>query len=67
MHQPEVGDDPAGDVGVEHGALAEDLQVHGEVEAAAEEDGALCNRLDNLAKDKCYHLALVSHKYCLHD
>ena len=42
MHQPEVGDDPAGDVGVEHGALAEDLQVHGEVEAAAEEDGVLC-------------------------
>ena len=41
VEEAEVGDDPAGEVGVEHGALAEDLEVHREVEAAAQQDGAL--------------------------
>ena len=41
LEEAEVGDDPSGEVGVEHGALAEDLEVHREVEAAAEQDGVL--------------------------
>ena len=41
LEEAEVGDDPAGEVGVEHGALAEDLEVHRQVEAAAQQDDVL--------------------------
>ena len=41
LEEAEVGDDPAGEVGVEHGALAEDLEVHREIEAAAQQDDVL--------------------------
>ena len=41
LEEAEVGDDPPGEVGVEHGALAEDLEVHREVEAAAQQDDVL--------------------------
>merc|ERR1719367_2501024 len=45
LEEAEVGDDPAGEVGVEHGALAEDLEVHREVEAAAQQDDVLSARV----------------------
>ena len=52
LEEAEVGDDPAGEVGVEHGALAEDLEVHREVEAAAEQDGVLCGERMDIALER---------------